>query len=203
MEQRSSDTPITAIEGNVVGLDSPTPQLCDFGVFLGGPDYRADVDKREFVRTITTSHSDLAGLIGRISDDGLLEQVMDDWTAKDVLAHLAWWQDHSARLIEDFSSNRQPDHETHPGTTTDEINEHVHHQHLNDAPDVTRVAFAESFQRLLAALEPVADDDLFGLERCPWLDGGALSEMILGDTSRHYQQHLANLEQLSSQRRSQ
>jgi hypothetical protein len=161
------------------------------------PDYRANVDKGNSLRTITTAQSDIAGPIERISDDQLLEPVMDDGTAKDVLAHLAWRQDHSARLTADLSSKRRPDDMTHPGTTTDEINEQVYRQHLNDTPEVTRAAFAQSFQRLLAALEPLTDDDLFGMDRCPWLGGGALSEMIIGDTSRHYQQHWANLEPLS------
>jgi hypothetical protein len=164
---------------------------------VGGPDYRADVEKGELLRTITAAHNDFAGLIQRISDDRLLEPAMDEWTAKDVLAHLAWWQDHSAQLTADFSSKRQPEEETHPSTTTDEINELVHRQHINDSPAATRVAFAQSFQRLLTALEPLSDDDLFGAGRCSWLGSGALSEMIIGDTSHHYQQHWSNLEPLS------
>jgi hypothetical protein len=155
------------------------------------------VEKGELVRTITSAHSDIAGLIERISDDRLLEPVMGDWTANDVLAHLAWWHEHSARLTEDFSAERQPDEMTHPGTTTDEINEYVYRRHMNDTPEVTRVAFTQSFQRLLAALEPLSDHDLFGRDRCPWLNGGSLSEMILGDSSLHYQQHLASLEPLA------
>jgi hypothetical protein len=155
------------------------------------------VDKGELLRTITTSHSELAELVGRISDDRLLDPAMDNWTGKDLLAHLAWWQDHSARLTEDFSASRKPDDQTHPGNTTDEINEYVYRLHSNDAPDVTRVAFAQSFQRLLAAIEPLTNEDLFSSDRCPWLNGGKLSEMIFGDTSHHYQQHLGYLEPLS------
>jgi hypothetical protein len=164
---------------------------------IDGPDYRADVDKGEFVRTITSAQSDIAHIIEGVSDDRLLEVVVDEWTAKDVLAHLAWWQEHSARLTEDFSAMREPDEMTHPGTTTDEINDYVYRQHLSDTSEVTRLAFTQSFQRLLAALEPLSDDDLFGRDRCPWLNGGALSEMILGDSSLHYRQHMANLEPLS------
>jgi hypothetical protein len=184
---------------DAIRLGDPTQQFWNFSLAtcVGWADYRADVDKGELLRTITVAQSDIAGLIERISNVRLLEPVMDDWTAKDVLAHLAWWQDHSARLTADFSAKRQPDDMTHPGTTTDEINEHVHRQHLNDTPEVTRDAFAQSFQRLLAALEPLTDDDLFGLDRCSWLGGGALAEMIIGDTSRHYQQHWASLEPLS------
>lgn len=122
---------------------------------------------------------------------------MDDWTGKDVLAHLAWWQEHSARLSEDVGANGQPDDNTHPGNTTDEINDFVFHEHAHDSPTVTREAFTRTFQRLRKAIEALTDDDLFRPDRCPWLDGGALSEMVFGDTSRHYQQHLSHLEPFS------
>lgn len=161
------------------------------------PHYRKTVDKDELLRTITTAHDELAVLVGRIGDDRLRDQAMDDWTGKDVLAHLAWWQDHSARLVEDLIANRQPDNKTHPGSTTDEINEYVFREHIDDSPEVTRDAFAQTFQRLLAAIEPLTDDDLFRPGRCSWLDGGALSEMLFWDTSRHYQDHFAHLEPLS------
>jgi hypothetical protein len=54
--------------------------LSELGSF--GPDYRADVDKDELVRTITSAHSDIAGLVEGISDDQLLQPVMDDWSAQ-------------------------------------------------------------------------------------------------------------------------
>jgi hypothetical protein len=160
------------------------------------------VDKVELLRIITTAHDELAELVDRIGNDRLLEPAMDDWTGKDVLAHLAWWQEHSAQLTEDVHAGREPNHETHPGNTTDEINDYVFREHAEDSTEMTRVAFRQTFQRLLAAIEPLTDDDLFGLDRCPWLEGGALSEMILWDTSRHYEQHFGNLEPLSQSERS-
>jgi hypothetical protein len=155
------------------------------------------VDKGELLQTITTGQNELAELVARISDDRLRDPAMDDWTGKDVLAHLAWWQEHSARVTEDVGAGRQPDENTHPGDTTDEINEYVFREHFDDSPEVTRTAFRQTFERLLAAIEPLTDADLFSSDRCPWLDGEALSEMLLWDTSRHYQQHFANLEPLS------
>jgi hypothetical protein len=133
----------------------------------------------------------------RISNDRLLDPVINDWSGKDVLAHLAWWQEHSAKLTEDFRAGRQPDDKTHPGSTTDEINEYVYREHIDDSPELARIAFSQTFQRLLAAIESLTDDELFQSDRCLWLNGGAMSEMIVGDTSRHYQDHYANLEPLS------
>ncbi|MGC2485259.1 MAG: ClbS/DfsB family four-helix bundle protein [Acidimicrobiales bacterium] len=155
------------------------------------------MDKEELLRTITSAYDELAELVERISDDRLLDPAMDDWTGKDVLAHLAWWQDHSARLAEDFRAGRQPDDTTHPGSTTDEINEYVFRKHVDDSPEVARVEFKKSFERLLLAIEPLTDKELFSPGLCSWLDGVALSEMLFWDSSRHYQQHFVDLEPLS------
>ena len=81
--------------------------------------------------------------------------------------------------------------------STDAFNERTHREHMDDQPALTRRAFTESFTRLLAALEPVTDEELFADDRWPWLDGEALVETILWDSSRHYDAHRDHLEPLS------
>jgi hypothetical protein len=66
---------------------------------------------------------------------------------------------------------------------------------------VTRVAFTQSFERLQAAIKPLTDDDLFDADRWPWLDEEALVEMLLRDTSRHYEAHLEHLAPLAQNAR--
>jgi hypothetical protein len=159
------------------------------------------VDRKELLRTITTAHRELAQLVERISDDRLRDPAMDDWKGKDVLAHLAWWHDHSVRVIEGLRAGSQPYDGTDPANATDAFNERVHREHLDDRPDVTRVAFKQSFERLLAAIKPLTYDDLFGADRWAWLGGEALVETLLWDTSRHYEAHLEHLAPLSQNAR--
>ena len=65
---------------------------------------------------------------------------------------------------------------------------------------MTRAAFSESFERLLAAIKPLTDDDLFGADRWPWLGEEALVETLLWDTSRHYEAHREHLAPLAHAR---
>ena len=160
------------------------------------------MDRDELLRTITTAHRELADLVERISDDRLRDPAMDDWKGKDVLAHLAWWHDHSVLVIEGLRAGRQPYDEADPANTTDGFNERVHREHLEDPPYVTRIAFKQSFERLLAKIKPITDDDdLFGADRWPWLGGEALVETLLWDTSRHYEAHLKHLAPLAQNAR--
>jgi hypothetical protein len=104
-------------------------------------------------------------------------------------------------VIEGLRAGRQPYDGTDPANTTDVLNERVHREHLDDRPDVTRVAFNQSFERLLAAIKPLTDDDLFGADRWPGLGEDALVETLLWDTSRHYEAHLEHLAQLAQNAR--
>ena len=155
------------------------------------------MDKSELIRTMQEAHQRMAGTIGRLSDERLLEPAMDSWTGKDLVAHMASWHDHSVLVIECLRSDRQPYDTTDPEHNTDALNERTHREHLDDPPALVRRAFNESFLRLLKALEPCTDEELFTVDRWPWLEGEALVENILWDTSRHYDDHREYLERLS------
>jgi len=155
------------------------------------------VDKPELIRTIREAHERVAGAIERVPAERLLEPAMDDWTGKDLLAHLAWWHDHSILVIEALREGRLPYDDSDPAITTDALNDRTYRAHLDDPPEHTRQAFSDSFTRLLAAIESVTDEELFAEDRWPWLGGEALAEMILWDSSRHYNDHREHLETLS------
>ena len=161
------------------------------------PLYPRRVDKPELIRTMREARDRIAAAIESVPDELLLGAAMDDWTGKDLLAHMAWWHDHSVGVIEALRAGRQPYDGNDPANRTDALNEHAHRAHLDDPPALTRRAFNESFIRLLAALEPVTDEELFADDRWPWLGGAALAEMILWDSSRHYDAHREHLERLS------
>jgi hypothetical protein len=149
------------------------------------------------IRTIREAHRGAAGAIEHVSDERLLEPAMGDWTGKDLLAHLAWWYDHSVLVIEALREGRQPYDDSDPANATDALNERTHREHLEDPPELARQAFNESYARLLAAIESVSDEELFAADRWPWLGGEALAEMILWDSSRHYNDHREHLDTLS------
>ena len=154
------------------------------------------MDKRELIRAIMEAQQRMANSLGQLSNEQLLRQALDDWTGKDLVAHLAWWHDSSASVIAALRAGREPYDRTDPLNTTDAINERAYREHASDSADLTRRAFRESFARLLEALEPVTDHELFTDDRWPWLDGEALVEMILWDTSRHYDAHRDHFEML-------
>ena len=58
------------------------------------------MDKPELIRTMRDAHQRVADAIQQVPNERLLESALDKWTGKDVLAHMAWWHDHSVLVIE-------------------------------------------------------------------------------------------------------
>jgi len=52
------------------------------------------------MRTMREAYQRLADVIEHLPDERLLEPAMDNWTGKDLLAHIAWWHDHSVLVID-------------------------------------------------------------------------------------------------------
>lgn len=155
------------------------------------------MEKAELIHEIQEAYDRLAALVARIPDDRLLEPAMGDWTAKDLLAHITWWHDHSARVAVALHTGRDPYDREDPANEVDARNERVHAEHRDDPPEVARRELAESFRRLLDALAPLSGEDLLSADRWPWLDGQPLQETILWDSSRHYRDHFDHLERLA------
>ena len=90
------------------------------------------MNKPELIRTIREAHQRVVGAIEHVPDERLLEPAMDDWTGKDLLAHMAWWHDHSVLVIEGLRAGRQPYDGTDPANASSIV--------LTTITDVTTLA---------------------------------------------------------------
>jgi len=153
------------------------------------------MDKRSLLARIHETHAALEAVV-RSLDDAALEAPasgMEGWSRKDVVAHVAWWSDHSARVIEALRAGREPyAREEQPGI--DELNARILDDHRGDTPDAVRRSEADAFSRLVAAVEAASDEDLFTVARFAWIGRDEpLAETVEWDSTRHYPEHLAQL----------
>lgn len=113
-----------------------------------------------------------------LDDDALLEPgAVGEWSLKDLLGHIAYWDDlgrenaalalsGNARTFEDYEALNQADHAARRGRTLAEERAAMHQAH--------------------AAL--VAD-----LEERLHLDAAAIDEAIAGSTYGHYDEHVVDI----------
>lgn len=134
----------------------------------------------DLLRRSRESHAQLEALLAPLSDADLTRPgVTDDWSVKDHLAHITWWEQ---RIIRGLRDNAPDLLETLPNvdpTDTDAINAAVFAANHNHPLAEVRSAFAVSYQEMLTLIETLPDDVF--TERYDWLDGNAAS---------HYDEHI-------------
>jgi hypothetical protein len=153
------------------------------------------MDKRSLLARIHETHAVLDAAVRSLDDTALETPAsgMEGWSRKDVVAHVAWWSDHSAQVIEALRAGREPyPRDEQPGI--DELNARILDDHRDDTPDAVRRSEADAFSRLVAAVEAASDEDLFTVARFAWIGRDEpLAEMVEWDSTRHYPDHLAQL----------
>lgn len=148
------------------------------------------MDKATLLRSIRASHATLTAALGRLSDDELLAPAQGEWTRKDVVAHVAYWQESSAKNIEALRAGRvRPEAER----STDDRNADALTAHRDRPAAEVRAWEAASFDRLVAMLEASDEAELVDAARYPVLGGDSIAAMVIADTTEHYEEHLPHL----------
>jgi hypothetical protein len=152
------------------------------------------MDRDTLLAEIRDTHEELEVALDGLTDDALLEPAVgiDGWTRKDVLAHLAWWTDHSARVIEALLAGRDPYDRSGPWDI-DAHNARVYEEHRDRPAGEVRRWEGETYRQVVAAVGQASDEDLFTAGRFEWLGSGTLAETVRADTSEHYREHLSAL----------
>jgi hypothetical protein len=128
------------------------------------------------------AHGQLEALIGGLSDEEMTRPgVTDDWSVKDHLVHLTWWEQ---RVILMLSGAADPISAIPNGQEGDDtINAHVHDQNQQRSLEDVRAAFDRSYQEMMDLIATAPDDVLSA--KYAWISSNA---------AEHYDEHLRMLQ---------
>jgi hypothetical protein len=143
----------------------------------------------ELVAALDDARADFLDALGTVDADLVtVPGVMDDWSVRDLVVHVAWWAVHGAAALDlagaghgaefDYSTNQ-----------TEALNAHVLEQARRTSPGDALAqeegAFA-SLREKLAALDPSLLQLRLG-------NGDTVEEVIRYDGPDHYAEHTAHL----------
>ncbi len=143
---------------------------------------------------LLAGHDRLASSIRAISDDELALPAQGAWTRRDLVAHIEWWERHSANVVTALVGGRDPYSRDEP-FDLDAHNARVFEENRARTAADVRTGEAAAWTELLLAIEGASEADLFDPARFAWTGGDALAEIIRSDTDRHWAEHLPLLEQ--------
>lgn len=156
----------------------------------------------ELHERIGSSYAALERMIGQLSDEQLLAPIDGSWSAKDLLAHIAAWQ----QVMLQFHVGGKPFEEVtrlsnlpYGPTPVDQINEAFYERDKNLALADVLQTFRGEHRQLIATLDSMSEADLFK----PYTPAGRgpdstgqLIDWIIGDSYEHYDEHRITMERL-------
>jgi hypothetical protein len=159
--------------------------------------------KAELLELVHREYAALEQAIGQLSEAQLTKPIDGSWSAKDILAHVAAWQ----QILLVFHIGRQPFKQAAPGiavdyqtSDVDTINEALYQRDRERPLAEVLDTFRRSHQQALATIEGMSESDLFRSYTPPGRDpssGGQLVNWIAGDTYEHYLEHRETIAKVS------
>lgn len=114
--------------------------------------------------------------------------VIGSWSVKDILAHLAAWEQLFLGWYEAGLQGKTPQLPA-PGFSwkqIDRINEQIYEQHrLRDLAEILEW-FANSYRQIRMVIQDIPEEDLFEPGRYTWQGKLSLIQYVLANTANHY-----------------
>jgi hypothetical protein len=131
----------------------------------------------------------LRAALASLPESALLDLVDDEWTRKDVIAHIGAWEHRLVDLLERLRRGEWPEDEVE----TDERNARMF-ENDRDRPlwDVLRRETAD-WDRFVAAVEGMTDEELFDPTAFGWTQGDPFVDWVTANASEHIDEHLDQL----------
>ncbi|HEY5629842.1 MAG TPA: maleylpyruvate isomerase N-terminal domain-containing protein [Candidatus Limnocylindrales bacterium] len=153
------------------------------------------MDKTELIRAMRDAHETIAAAVAALTDDALHAAApgMPGWTRKDVLAHLEYWHRNSIAVLAGVRSGVDPNPDTGEPFDIDALNARVLAESRDRSGADVREGEAASYKLLLEAVEAASHRELFEPGVVPWLGTQTASDVVAGDTYKHYPEHVPHL----------
>jgi hypothetical protein len=147
------------------------------------------MDRSTLMFELYAGRERLRAALATIADRAMLDRIDDEWTRKDVVAHLAGWERRFVDLLEKLRRGDWPDE----GYETDALNAQMFALDRDRKLDDVRFLEEAAWSRYLAAVESMTDEELFDPRHFGWTQGDPLVEWVTANAHEHIDEHLEQL----------
>lgn len=146
--------------------------------------------KEAMLALFRQAHQDLQDFLSQLSVEELQQHgSLQAWAAKDILPHLAFWQEHFNQQVEKAQAGEQV---PMAGDYYNQINDGVLMEHLEDAFEELQQKEEESYQKGIALLEGMSEEELLDEKKFAFLNGRSLLDRALYTFGWHPLSHVAD-----------
>jgi len=147
--------------------------------------------KAELLGYLRSTRVEWEGLLARVGEACMdMPGVEADWTVKDIVAHLRYWEQ---TVVDYMQSLERAEDNGLPHDTLADIDrrngENYAANHTRQVADVLADS-RRTFEQLIVLTERFSETDLFTPGRYAWSPDLPLKRLIAGESYGHYDEHL-------------
>jgi hypothetical protein len=166
-------------------------------------------DKQAILNGLREEFNRWEALLASLSEEQITApQLPDNWSIKDVIAHLRAWQQRSIARLEAALLGRAPEYPAWPAQFDPEaedvldLNAWLYATYRDQPWSNVQRDWSEGFRRFLELGEAIPEKDLLEAGRYTWLEGYALFAVLQG-SYEHHREHAEYLEPVIARLRQQ
>ena len=147
-------------------------------------------DKVQVHRELEHAWADLSALVDSVpAEDREKPGVVDDWTLKDLLGHIAFWSGRAADTLRCVCADRPGDIPVGEGDNwVDQWNEREYNARKDRSFTEVRTELLRNYKEANACLDAAPEEKL-----SVKLRGQETAVYFVGDTSGHYREHAEHI----------
>jgi hypothetical protein len=114
--------------------------------------------------------------------------VVDEWSVKDLLAHLVEWERMFTSWYQAGLRREVPEIPA-PGYSwikMNALNEQIYRKHRERPLEQVLQDFKESYDQIYELVEGMSEEEIFTTGRYTWVEKGNLTGYIMANTANHY-----------------
>jgi hypothetical protein len=119
----------------------------------------------------------------------MADRVDDEWTRKDVIAHIGAWEHRLVDLIAALRRGGEPDE----AYETDELNARLYAADRDRSTADVLSRETADWDRFVEAVESLTDEELFDGRHFAWTQGDPLVEWVTANANEHIDEHIEQL----------
>jgi len=156
------------------------------------------MDKTTLLNTIQTEYERFESLLAPLNEAQLCTATGNgEWSVKDIMAHIAVWEQLCTRWLEEFLRGVTPQ----PSERLDmESNERIYREHQDHSLTQVQKLFYDAHQQFLQQVDlltqKLSEEDLNGSDRFAWTKlwpGSSIIAVIADNSYEHYHDHAQHI----------
>jgi hypothetical protein len=152
------------------------------------------MNKTELLTLLDEGREGFLETIEGLSNSAMLETgINDQWSVKDVLAHLTIWEAELVKLLWQVRKGRTPTTVHFGSVTVDELNAKWYQSNRERALERILKDFHGVRLQTIRRVESLSENDLLEENKYEWQDGVPLWKWIVNDSVEHEAEHGAQI----------